>query len=61
MQLSYTKVGHTSPAIIATPEMLQITCCIILVFLSPLIGATINHTLPHHHPYPEAVVQEVQR
>ncbi|KAK6933441.1 Pectate lyase [Dillenia turbinata] len=33
----------------------------VLLSLSPLIKATLNLTLPHQHPYPEAVVQQVQR
>ncbi|KAG5557227.1 hypothetical protein RHGRI_007483 [Rhododendron griersonianum] len=33
----------------------------LLTSLSPLIRATLNLTLPHQHPNPEAVVQEVQR
>ncbi|GMP22534.1 hypothetical protein CsSME_00000513 [Camellia sinensis var. sinensis] len=40
------------------------TCIILfclLTSLSPLIRATFNLTLPHQHPNPEAVVQEVQR
>ncbi|PON98649.1 Pectate lyase [Trema orientale] len=43
------------------------TTCILLIcllsFLSPIVKATLslNLTLPHQHPDPEAVVQEVQR
>ncbi|KAJ7970462.1 Pectate lyase [Quillaja saponaria] len=39
--------------------------CILLICLlssfSPPIKASFNLTLPHQHPYPEAVVQDVQR
>ncbi|XP_059666031.1 probable pectate lyase 5 [Cornus florida] len=44
--------------------MLPITCILflcLLTSLSPLIRATLNLTLPHQHPNPEAVVQELQR
>ncbi|KAH7854260.1 hypothetical protein Vadar_011835 [Vaccinium darrowii] len=44
--------------------MLPHTCILLFCFLtslSPLIIATLNLTLPHQHPNPEAVVQEVQR
>ncbi|KAI8563598.1 hypothetical protein RHMOL_Rhmol03G0121800 [Rhododendron molle] len=44
--------------------MLPHTCILffcLLTSLSPLIRATLNLTLPHQHPNPEAVVQEVQR
>uniref|UniRef100_A0A5B7C9T3 Pectate lyase n=1 Tax=Davidia involucrata TaxID=16924 RepID=A0A5B7C9T3_DAVIN len=44
--------------------MLRITCILLfclIAFLSPLIRATFNLTLPHQHPNPEAVVQQVQR
>ncbi|KAK6929147.1 Pectate lyase [Dillenia turbinata] len=33
----------------------------VLLSLSPLIKATLNLTIPHQHPYPEVVVQQVQR
>ncbi|KAM3282984.1 putative pectate lyase 13 isoform X1 [Capsicum chacoense] len=35
--------------------------CILLVSFFPLIIVSLNLTLPHQHPYPEAVVQDVQR
>ncbi|KAM7526855.1 hypothetical protein LguiA_016757 [Lonicera macranthoides] len=45
--------------------LLPNTWCILLfclfTSLSPVIRATLNLTLPHQHPNPEAVVQEVQR
>ncbi|KAM7463858.1 hypothetical protein LguiA_031979 [Lonicera macranthoides] len=44
--------------------MLLNTCILlfcILTSLSPVIRATFNLTLPHQHPKPEAVVQELQR
>ncbi|CAN4105298.1 unnamed protein product [Withania somnifera] len=34
---------------------------LIAVSFSPLITAHLNLTLPHQHPYPESVVQQVQR
>ncbi|KAJ8557541.1 hypothetical protein K7X08_003166 [Anisodus acutangulus] len=34
--------------------------CILFISIFPLITATLNLTVPHQHPYPEAVVQEVQ-
>nr|DAD48813.1 TPA_asm: hypothetical protein HUJ06_018750 [Nelumbo nucifera] len=40
------------------------TCILLICLLSafpPLIRATLNLTLPHQHPDPEAVVQDVQR
>ncbi|XP_031104736.1 probable pectate lyase 5 [Ipomoea triloba] len=39
------------------------TCIFLFCFfsLTPLISATHNLTLPHQHPYPEVVAQEVQR
>ncbi|XP_057476294.1 probable pectate lyase 13 isoform X2 [Actinidia eriantha] len=44
--------------------MLPHTCILVfslLTSLSPLIRASLNLTLPHQHPNPEAVVQDVQR
>ncbi|XP_043702953.1 probable pectate lyase 12 [Telopea speciosissima] len=44
--------------------MLPGTCILLICFLTcftTLIGASLNLTLPHQHPDPEAVVQEVQR
>ncbi|KAK7280517.1 hypothetical protein RJT34_25581 [Clitoria ternatea] len=44
--------------------MLPITCILLMCLLSsfsPPIKAVLNLTLPHQHPYPEAVVQELQR
>ncbi|CAN4126594.1 unnamed protein product [Withania somnifera] len=35
--------------------------CILLFSFFPLITVSLNLTLPHQHPYPEAVVQHVQR
>ncbi|KAF5467032.1 hypothetical protein F2P56_016900 [Juglans regia] len=45
--------------------LLPTTCILLICFLSTslsfLANATLNRTLPHQHPDPEAVVQEVQR
>ncbi|KAM6584366.1 hypothetical protein CsatB_011368 [Cannabis sativa] len=46
--------------------MLSTTCILLIClssFISPIVRATLtlNLTLPHQHPDPEAVVQEVQR
>lgn len=51
--------------VVAPPRMLPSTCILLFCLLntSPLrlVRATLNLTLPHQHPNPEAVVQEVQR
>ncbi|KAA8518697.1 hypothetical protein F0562_016529 [Nyssa sinensis] len=44
--------------------MLQRTCIVLISLLSsisPLASAVLNLTLPHQHPNPEAVAQDVQR
>ncbi|XP_052198662.1 probable pectate lyase 5 [Diospyros lotus] len=43
------------------PKTRILLFCCLFTSLSPLIRATLNLTLPHQHPNPEAVVQEVQR
>lgn len=45
-------------------KMLSAICILLFCFLIsffPLITTSLNLTLPYQHPYPEAVVQELQR